>query len=192
MVDATHKLIPELSPVLADLSYNAPSVARFLSLGGGALASDGSNSYADNVKLNEHRLPQIALIDSQSFRQLNSRPPDDRGLTYLAPERLRPRASGLGALESRRTATTWAAASGTPTTAGRSAAVDLGAHRPERRCSAAPVAATPIPVQSGASPPCFVQPPSLFQNQQFPKLERGKVQVGGPPAGRAGTRPATP
>ncbi len=99
LVNATHTLIPELSPVLANLSYNAPSVARFLTVGGGALAADGSNSYADNVKLNEHRLPQIATIDSQSFRQLNSRPPDDRGNTYVAPNAYT-RANPLGALES--------------------------------------------------------------------------------------------
>ncbi len=99
MVDATHTLIPELSPVLASLSYNAPSVARFLSIGGGALGADGSNSYADGVKRNEHRLPQIALIDAQSFRQTTSRPPDDRGNTYVAPNAYR-RANPLGTLES--------------------------------------------------------------------------------------------
>ena len=75
--------------MLADLSFNAPSVARFLTVGGGALGADGSNSYADNVKLNEHRLPQIATIDAQSFRQLNNRPPDDRGNTYVAPNAYR-------------------------------------------------------------------------------------------------------
>jgi phospholipid/cholesterol/gamma-HCH transport system substrate-binding protein len=184
VVDATHLLMPELTPVLADLTFNAQRVASFLNLGGGALAADGSNSYADDRRVIEHRLPQIALIDNQSFRQANSRPPDDRGLSYPAPNAYE-RAGGFGMLES-----------------GDCDNVGGGQRDPDDG-SVIPLAPIfnalfptlfpdPLAPQVGASPPCFVQPPSLFQGQQFNKLERGKVNITEPPEGRSGTRPATP
>ena len=196
LVDATHTLIPELSPVLADLSYNAPSVARFLTVGGGALGADGSNSYADNVKANEHRLPQIAAIDAQSFRQLTNRPPDDRGNTYVAPNAYR-RANPLGALESGDCDNV---GGGQPNPndgqiqelGALSSSLNLPLVAPLVTAAVLGPLGEDFPVQIGSSPPCFVQPPSLFQGQQFPKLERGKVQVTGPPSGTSGTRPATP
>jgi len=168
VVDATHTLFPELSPVLADLSFNAPTVARFLSVGGGALAADGGSSYADGIKQREHRLPQIAMIDAQSFRQLKTRPSDDRGNSYLAPN-AQERAIGLGALET-------------------GDCDNVGGGQRDPNDGIIPN----FPLQIEASPPCVVQPPSLLQGQQFPKIQRGKAQVTGPPAGRAGTRPATP
>jgi phospholipid/cholesterol/gamma-HCH transport system substrate-binding protein len=42
------------------------------------------------------------------------------------------------------------------------------------------------------APPCFVAPPQLFQDQQFPRLRRGQAPVVAPPKGRAGNAPATP
>jgi phospholipid/cholesterol/gamma-HCH transport system substrate-binding protein len=194
VVDATHTLIPELSPVLASLSYNAPSVARFLSIGGGALGADGSNSYADGVKQNEHRLPQIALIDAQSFRRTTSRPPDDRGNTYVAPNAYR-RAAPLGTLESGDCDNVGGGrsnpADGQVTTFGQ-LSTSLGPLAPLVNGLLGSGLGPDFPVQFDQSPPCFVQPPQLFQNQQFPKLERGKVEIENPPTGLQGTRPATP
>ena len=155
-------------------------------MGGGALGADGSNSYADNVKLNEHRLPQIATIDGQSFRQLTSRPTDDRGNTYVAPNAYR-RANPLGALESG-DCDNVGGGQPNPNDGTFGEEINLGVLDP----LIAPFFPDPIPITVGASAPCFVQPPSLFQGQQFPKLERGKVQVTGPPSGTSGTRPATP
>jgi hypothetical protein len=186
VVDATHLLLPELTPVLADLSFNAQRVASFLNLGGGALAGDGSNSYADNRKVVEHRLPQIALIDSQSFRQLNTRPPDDRGLTYPAPNAYE-RAVSLGGVESG-DCDNVGGGQRNPNDGSVLAPINLGAFDPIFNA----LFPDPLPTQVNASPPCFVQPPSLFQGQQFPKLERGKVDLENPPTGREGTRPATP
>ena len=42
------------------------------------------------------------------------------------------------------------------------------------------------------NPPCFVAPPSLFQDQQFPLLRRGKAPIVPPPKGLEGTKPARP
>jgi phospholipid/cholesterol/gamma-HCH transport system substrate-binding protein len=43
-----------------------------------------------------------------------------------------------------------------------------------------------------AAPPCFVQPPLLFQLQQFPRLVRGRAPIVPAPIDTQGTRPATP
>jgi virulence factor Mce-like protein len=43
-----------------------------------------------------------------------------------------------------------------------------------------------------AAPPCFVQPPSLFQDQRYPRLRKGDAPHVKPPAGRAGNSPAKP
>jgi virulence factor Mce-like protein len=193
VVDATHALLPELNPVLADLSFNAPTIARFLSIGGGALGADGSNSYADNIRRFEHRLPQIALIDSQSVRQLTSRPADDRGLTYVAPNAYR-RANPLGALESG-DCDNVGGGQPNPNDGTVESLGDITSGLPPLPPLIEGLL-TPLtdafPVQIGATPPCFVQPPSLFQGQQFPKLERGRVEIENPPTGLQGTRPATP
>jgi phospholipid/cholesterol/gamma-HCH transport system substrate-binding protein len=43
-----------------------------------------------------------------------------------------------------------------------------------------------------AEPPCFVQPPQLYQNDKFPRLTRGRAPFTPAPVGREGTEPATP
>jgi phospholipid/cholesterol/gamma-HCH transport system substrate-binding protein len=42
------------------------------------------------------------------------------------------------------------------------------------------------------NPPCFPAPPSLFQNQQFPRLEKGKAPLVPAPKLFEGTKPAEP
>ena len=41
-------------------------------------------------------------------------------------------------------------------------------------------------------PPCYVQPPSLFDGRLFPRLERGGAPNRPPPPGTLGSRPANP
>jgi virulence factor Mce-like protein len=181
VVDATHRLFPELSPVLADLSYNAPTVAHFFSTGGSALAADGSRSYADNTRTREHTLPQIALIDGQTFRPTTTRPSDDRGNAYPLPNAYE-RAAGFGVLES-------------------GDCDNVGGRKPDPEDGVIqdiPNLLTPLepldtfPIQIGSEPPCFVQAPFQFQNQHFPRLVRGQAPIVPPPTGREGTRPAQP
>ncbi len=175
--DSTHSLVPELSPVLAYLSFSAPTVARFLSVGGAALGGDFGGGYANGRKDGLHALPQLAVIDGQSFRRTTRRPSDDRGNTYVAPNAY-PRAGALGAIET-----------------GDCDNVGGGQRNPDDGVINPAAILDPlnlIPVQTRSSPPCFVQPPSLFDGRQFPRIQRGRAKVTGPPAGRAGTRPATP
>jgi len=43
-----------------------------------------------------------------------------------------------------------------------------------------------------AEPPCFEAPAQLYENEQFPRLRRGRAPFTPAPEGRAGTQPATP
>ena len=45
---------------------------------------------------------------------------------------------------------------------------------------------------SNGEPPCFVQPPSLYDGLYFPRLRRGKADLVAPPGRYDGTEPATP
>jgi virulence factor Mce-like protein len=47
----------------------------------------------------------------------------------------------------------------------------------------------PEPGPPTASPPCFVQPPQLWDGLKFPRLERGDNPLRSKPIGNAGTRP---
>jgi virulence factor Mce-like protein len=52
--------------------------------------------------------------------------------------------------------------------------------------------ADPSGVGGTAEPPCFVAPKQLFQNQQYPRLRRGRAPVVSAPTGTQGTSPARP
>ena len=41
-------------------------------------------------------------------------------------------------------------------------------------------------------PPCYVQPPSLFDGRFFPRLQRGGAPIRRPPPGDLGATPAVP
>jgi hypothetical protein len=43
-----------------------------------------------------------------------------------------------------------------------------------------------------AAPPCFVAPEQLFQDQQYPRLRRGRAPVVPAPTGTQGNEPARP
>jgi len=45
---------------------------------------------------------------------------------------------------------------------------------------------------ANGEPPCFVQPPSLFDGLHFPRLEKGQAPLRPPPPENAGTREARP
>ena len=48
------------------------------------------------------------------------------------------------------------------------------------------------PEPEDGEPPCFVEPPSLWDGNTFPRLSKGQAPVEPPPEGNAGTRPASP
>jgi phospholipid/cholesterol/gamma-HCH transport system substrate-binding protein len=110
----------------------------------------------------EHFLPQIAIVGARSFQRQNSRPSYERGNAYIAPNAY-DRAVPLGVIES----------------------FDCRPSGGERR----------DPLESGSgspAPPCFVQPPSLYNGQRFPYLKRGVAPKVAAPEGTAGSAPARP
>ena len=53
-------------------------------------------------------------------------------------------------------------------------------------------AADPSGVGGNAAPPCFVAPKQLFQDQKYPRLQRGHAPVVAAPTGTQGNSPARP
>jgi hypothetical protein len=88
----------ELNPVLSYLSYAQQQVAQFITVGGAALAGNGEGGYQDGGSLEEHYLPQVAIIDSRSFEQRPERPFWERANAYHQPNTYE-RAISLGVIE---------------------------------------------------------------------------------------------
>jgi phospholipid/cholesterol/gamma-HCH transport system substrate-binding protein len=104
----------------------------------------------------------FGLIDERSFMRNTKRPAYERGNAYMAPNALL-RAMPMGVIES----------------------FDCPAGEKKEPTDTAP------PGQS-TMPPCFVQPPSLYDNKQFPKPAKGQAPNVDAPQDREGTKPADP
>jgi hypothetical protein len=70
--------------------------------------------------------------------------------------------------------------------------IGLGAPAESFTCPGGMEVPTPTGEGESSAPPCFVQPPSLFQGQQFPRLATGRAPVVAAPEGREGREPARP
>jgi phospholipid/cholesterol/gamma-HCH transport system substrate-binding protein len=166
VLEAAHVLLPEVNPILAYLQFNKTIVASFLVAGAGSIGENMAGGYTQprTESTPEHLLPQSSFFELRSFLRDTTRPPWDRGNSYLAPN-ARWRAIGLGVIES----------------------FDCNPSGGEVRD---PIDNAGI----ATAPPCFVAPRSLFQDQKYPRLRRGQAPfVRGPTDGdRAGNSPATP
>jgi phospholipid/cholesterol/gamma-HCH transport system substrate-binding protein len=98
VLEATHVFMPELNPILSYLNFSRVQLAQFITVGGAALAGNGAGGYQGNAGV-EHYLPQVAIIDGRSLGRRTSRPPWDRGNSYVAPNAY-DRAIPLGSIES--------------------------------------------------------------------------------------------
>jgi virulence factor Mce-like protein len=105
---------------------------------------------------------QVGIIDSRSFRRNTTVPDWARGNAYMAPNALQ-RGIALGIVES------FSCDSG-------------GGERVEPVDTAPPGGAR--------QPPCFVQPPSLYNGRQFAFPQRGRAPLRRKPGFRSGNRPA--
>jgi phospholipid/cholesterol/gamma-HCH transport system substrate-binding protein len=99
VLGATHRFMLELNPVLSYLAYAQGQLAQFITVGGAALAGNGEGGYQDGGSLEEHYLPQVAIIDGRSFEQRGERPFWERANAYIAPNAY-DRAIPLGVIES--------------------------------------------------------------------------------------------
>jgi phospholipid/cholesterol/gamma-HCH transport system substrate-binding protein len=155
-------LLESLRPFFSELN----PVLSYLSFGQQAVGAFLSNGLTTLVRGTSPSTPwstQNGMIDARSLEQQKTRPGFDRGNAYVAPNAYT-RGIGLGAPES----FTCPGGTEVPTPTGEG---ESG---------------------SDSAPPCFVQPPSLFQGQQFPRLMRGRAPVVTAPKDREGTEPARP
>ena len=170
LFESLHVFLPELNPVLAYLGFSKLQVAQFITVGGAALAGQGTGGYmGGNPRGNEHWLPQIALIDSQSFDRNTTRPSYDRGNAYPQPNAYE-RMPAAGVIES--------------------FTCPDGQEQPNPEDTPLPPPLDALGV--GAEPPCLVAPPSLFQNEKYPRLRSGRAPVVDGPRGTEGTEPPGP
>ena len=166
LLEAAHEFLPEVNPILAYLQFNRGLVGSFMVAGGGSLGGNLAGGYTRprTASSAEHVLAQSSFFELRSFTRDTTRPPWDRGNAYVAPN-ARWRATGLGVIES------W----------------DCNPAGGEVR--------DPIDNAGIATaPPCFVAPRSLFQDQVYPRLRRGRAPfVRAPVRGdRRGNSPARP
>jgi phospholipid/cholesterol/gamma-HCH transport system substrate-binding protein len=166
VLESAHVLLPEVNPILAYLQFNRALVASFIVAGAGSIGENMAGGYLEprTEETPEHLLPQSSFFEVRSFLRDTTRPPWDRGNAYLAPN-ARWRAIGLGVIES----------------------FDCNPSGGEVR--------DPIDNAGIATaPPCFVAPPSLFQDQKYARLRRGRAPFVNAPVGgdRRGNSPATP
>jgi virulence factor Mce-like protein len=170
LFESLHVFLPELNPVLAYLSFSKLQVAQFLTVGGAALAGQGTGGYqGGNPRGAEHWLPQLGLFDGQTFSRNPTQPAFDRGNAYPAPNAYE-RMPAAGVIES--------------------FSCPGGQEQPNPKD-------TPLPppldfLGVGAAPPCFVAPPSLFQGQKYPRLRRGRAPKVDGPRDLEGTEPVRP
>jgi phospholipid/cholesterol/gamma-HCH transport system substrate-binding protein len=103
---------------------------------------------------------QFVMFDPRSFESFRERPDFERGNAYRAPNS-DDRDSAFGTIES----------------------FDCKPSGGERR--------DPVdgPTAGDKRPPCFVQPPSLFNRKRFTRLERGEAPVRDAPQGGEGIEP---
>ncbi len=189
--------LPELNPVLSYLGFSKLQVAQFLTVGGAALAGQGTGGYqGGKPRGDEHWLPQIALIDSQSFQQNSTRPSYDRGNAYVAPNAYE-RAAAAGVIES------FSCPGGQPQADPEDTKLinltdildPIGVGPLLAPLGLGGVVTAPEPLAFlgiNAEPPCFVAPPSLFQGQKYPRLRTGRAPVVDGPRGLEGTEPVRP
>jgi hypothetical protein len=166
VLESAHVFLPEVNPILAYLQFNRTLVSSFLIAGAGSIGENLAGGYTRprTASTPEHLLPQSSFFEVRSFSRDTTRPPWDRGNAYLAPN-ARWRATALGVIES----------------------FDCRPAGGEVR--------DPIDDAGVATaPPCFVAPPSLFQDQRYPRLRRGRAPLVPAPVGgdRAGNSPARP
>ena len=105
---------------------------------------------------------QVGIIEPRSFERYTTRPYWERGNAYPAPNALQ-RGIALGTIES----------------------FDCKAAGGEQ-----PEPEDDPPQGKDPTPPCFVQPPSLYDGKRYPRLRRGKAPKVDAPGYRGGRTPA--
>ncbi|MDQ3934122.1 MAG: MCE family protein [Actinomycetota bacterium] len=163
---ALHVFLPELNPVISYANFTQDPIAHFFTLGGAATQYQLQPGQGNVPR---YMLAFAGAINGNSLSLQTQRPRNDRGNAYIAPNNYR-RAVRFGVPESFDCKPDHPDGDGvTGGTYGRKDPVD----------------------ESGTElPPCAVQPPSLWDDKHFPRLERGKAPLVEAPFGMQGNAPA--
>ena len=162
LLESTHTFQSELNPILAYLGFARQQVADFITTGGAALAGNEEGGYSVTTPGGEEHYLPQSAIIDSRSLRRRTSRPSWERANSYIAPNAYARAISLGVLES----------------------FDCRPAGGEKRDASG----------SGedAAPPCFVAPPSLFQDQKYPRLRRGQAPLVPAPQGREGTRPATP
>jgi hypothetical protein len=170
LVDAAHVFFPELNPILSYFNFRQTTIAGFFNNAGPDLSAFWGGK--------DRGQEQVGIIDDGSFQPhftkpcpsgvppaACGRPENERGNAYMAPNALT-RAQALGIVESFN-------CDNVP-----------GGKRQDPVDTAGPPGGTP------KQPPCFVEPPSLYDNKKFNRILKGKAPKVDGPKDREGRTPA--
>jgi phospholipid/cholesterol/gamma-HCH transport system substrate-binding protein len=155
--DGLHTFLPELNPILAYANYGQNQLGGFLSDGNAAfhhIVPGGSQNPP------EFSLEQFGAINSRSFGPVPERPAYERANSYISPNNYI-RAPAFGEIES---------FDCKPSGGQQTNPSDPDPNDPSK--GGGPTAPNQHP-----SPPCFVQPPSLWDNLLFPHLAKGQAPL---------------
>ena len=159
--------LPELNPILSFANFEQDPIAHFFVNGGAATQyrlTEGANGVP------RYMLGFAGAINGNSLSIQPSKPKNDRGNAYIAPNNYR-RAPKFGVVES----------------------FDCRADHPQGDGQTGGSVGRRDPIDDpaeGELPPCFVQPPFLWDNKQYPRILRGKAPLIEAPFGLEGTKPA--
>jgi ABC-type transporter Mla subunit MlaD len=164
---ALHVFLPELNPIMSYANFTQDQVAHFFVNGGAA--TQYKLAPGANPGVPRYMLGFAGAVNSASLSLQQVRPTRDRGNAYVAPNNYR-RAAKFGVVES----------------------FDC---RPDRgnsdgRTGGSIGRADPVDQPGQELPPCFVQPPYLWDGKHYPRLERNKAPLVAAPFGLQGTKPA--
>ena len=161
---ALHTFLPELNPVLSYANFDQDIVAHFLTNGAAAT----KYNLGDINGIPRYMFAFDGAINGQSLSIQPTRPQYDRGNAYLAPNN-RIRDTQFGIIESFDCRSEPGAQNGGNSGTGRKEPVDS---------------------MGTVLPPCFVQPPSLWDNNRFSRINKGEAPLVPAPFGLEGTAPA--
>ena len=164
LFDEIRPFLSELNPILSYANFHQDTISSFLTIGGTNFGCTQRGSGNCNPDAGSVRYQvNFSLLEPRSFDRFTRTPSYERGNSYMNPMALL-RAGNLGVIESFRCP---------------------GGDQPD------PVdVQTPPLVGPPTEPPCFTQPPSLYNGKQFVVPQRGRAPKVEPPKGTTGSKPA--
>ena len=165
---ALHGFLPELNPVISYANFMQDPLTHFF-VNGGAATQYQLRSPSQNPGVPRYMLGFAGAINSDSLSLSLRRPTRDRGNSYVTANNYR-RAPVFGIPES----------------------FDCRPDHPDGdgRTGGSVGRRDPIDTPQLEAPPCFVQPPVLWDGNHYPTLGRGEAPFVKAPFGLEGTKPA--